>query len=677
MRTTITLPLILCGFFLFSACTGKKCNSSNSLCEKEINKKVDTLISKMTLEEKLKMIGGVNDFYIMPLPRLGLPAIKMSDASVGVRNYGKSTAYAASILLASSWDTTLANTVGKSIGTEARGKGVNILLGPGLNIYRAPMCGRNFEYLGEDPILTGHMASSYIQGLQSMKVVATTKHFAGNNQEWDRHNVSSDIDERTLQEIYLRGFRIAVTEGKAGAVMNSYNLLNGIHCSQNHHLLTDILKESWHFDGIVMSDWVSTYDGVAAANGGLDLEMPSGAHMNPDTLMPAIKSGKLKESVIDDKIRRILRMYYKFGFMDSSWNISSKPVNKEECANVALEEARAGIVLLKNTGNLLPLDKSKIKTLAVLGPNAGAAVTGGGGSAYVEPYQSISVLEGIKQIVGNTVKVIYHAGINERVSDEFYNKSVFLSSDNKSNTLKGEFFNNLNLEGKPAFTRDDKVINFTWDAPVAAGFKTVNFSARWLGKIKVQKTGDYKILVSGDNGYRLFLDNNKIIESWMDQPETSNFKSVKLIAGKEYNVKLEYYQHLGGGCIRFGYSFNDDNPLNDAVNAAKNADAAVVCLGYDNTTEGEGADRPFGLPASQVDLLKKITSVNKNVIVVLNGGGNTDIAAWINDVPALLHAWYPGQMGGQAIAEILFGIVNPSGKLPVSFEKKWEDNPNI
>ena len=631
------LLLLISGIIFFAACSGKRNNCTNSLCDKDINIKVDTLVAKMTLQEKLKMIGGFEGFYIMPVPRLGLPKIKMSDASVGVRNYGKSTAYPASILLAASWDTAMARTIGKSIGIEARGKGVNILLGPGLNIYRAPMCGRNFEYLGEDPYLTGHMASSFIQGVQSMKVVATAKHFAANNQEWDRHNVSSDIDERTLQEIYLPGFKAAVLNGKAGAVMNSYNLLNGIHTSQNYYLLTKILKENWKFNGIVMSDWGSTYDGLAAANAGLDLEMPSGVHMNSDSLMPAIESGKLKMSLIDDKIRRILRMYYKFGFMDSSWDISSKPVNKDQLSEVALEGARAGIVLLKNTGKILPLNKEKIKTIAVLGPNAELPVTGGGGSAYVNPYQAISVLDGIKQIAGNAIRVKFQSGMNESVSSEFYKNSVFLSSDSKTNVLKGEFFNNINLEGKPGFTREDKFINFNWDVPVASGFKTVNFSARWTGKIKVEKSGIYMIAVSGDDGYRLFIDNNKFIESWVDEPENRTIKIIKLVAGKEYQIKLEYYQHLGGGCIRFGYKLQDDNPVKEAIKVAKSADVAVVCVGFDFRTEGEGYDRSFGLPLSQVDLIKQISSVNKNTIVVLNSGGNADIAAWINDVPALMH----------------------------------------
>ncbi|HLN95287.1 MAG TPA: glycoside hydrolase family 3 N-terminal domain-containing protein, partial [Flavobacterium sp.] len=244
-----------------------------------VDDRVNDLLSRMTLEEKIDYIGGQDDFYIRGIERLGLPKIKMSDGPVGVRNYGPTTAYPASILTAATWDTELARRLGEALGNDSRQRGVHILLGPGVNLYRAPMNGRNFEYLGEDPFLAGKIAAAYIRGVQSKKVVATVKHFAANNQEWDRNNVSSDIDERTLHELYLPAFRMAVQEGEVGAVMDSYNLINGIHATQNDYLNNQVLKTMWGFDGIVMSDWVATYDGLAAAKGGLDLEMPSGAFM--------------------------------------------------------------------------------------------------------------------------------------------------------------------------------------------------------------------------------------------------------------------------------------------------------------------------------------------------------------------------------------------------------------
>ncbi len=349
-----------------------------------VEESVNEVLAKMTLEEKIDYIGGVRGFYIRSTPRLGLPEIKMTDGPVGARNDGKTTAYPASILSAATWDTVLVHRLGVALGKDARARGDHILLAPGVNIYRAPMGGRNFEYLGEDPYLAGRMAVNYINGVQSQGVVATVKHYAGNNQEWDRNNVSSDIDERTLQEIYLHAFKAAVTEAKVGAVMNSYNLVNGIHATQNNHLNNEILKGAWKFDGILMSDWVATYDGVAAAQNGLDLEMPSAAFMNRKNLLPAIKNGTLSESVIDDKVRRILRIIFRFGFYDKKQLDTSITRDNTDNAAVALDLARNGIVLLKNSNNILPLS-NKIRSIAVIGPNADQYIAGGG-SSYTNPF---------------------------------------------------------------------------------------------------------------------------------------------------------------------------------------------------------------------------------------------------------------------------------------------------
>ena len=257
----------------------------------DVDKRVDSILSRMTLEEKITYIGGINNFFIRPVPRLGIPELKMSDGPLGVHDYGPTTAYPAGIALAASWDANLARRVGAMMGDDARARGVHFILAPGMNIYRAPMCGRNFEYLGEDPFLASHIAVSLIQGIQSRRVIATAKHFMGNNQEYDRFNVSSNIDERTMREIYLPAFEASVKEAKVGAIMDSYNLVNGVHMTQNDYLNNQILKKEWGFRGILMSDWDSTHDGVAAANAGLDLEMPTGRFMNPQTLIAAVNEG--------------------------------------------------------------------------------------------------------------------------------------------------------------------------------------------------------------------------------------------------------------------------------------------------------------------------------------------------------------------------------------------------
>ena len=332
----------------------------------EVEKRVDSILSKMTLAEKIEIIGGINDFYTRPIPRLGIPSLRMSDGPLGVHDYGLTTAYPAGIALAASWDTDLAERFGAAMGKDARARGVHFILAPGMNIYRAPMNGRNFEYFGEDPFLASRIAVPVIKGIQSQRVIATAKHFAGNNSEFARTTLSSDIDERTLREIYLPAFEASVREAKVGAVMDAYNLVNGVYMTQNNHLNNEILKKEWGFDGILMSDWGATHDGVAAANGGLDLEMPSPSFMNNDTLLPALKEGKISEATLDDKVRRILRKAIEFGFFDQPQTDTDIPSYSQEGRQVALEEARGSMVLLKNSGNLLPLNESKLKTIAVL-----------------------------------------------------------------------------------------------------------------------------------------------------------------------------------------------------------------------------------------------------------------------------------------------------------------------
>src|SRR5580692_6002726 len=366
--------------------------------------RVDSMLKQLSLEEKIDLLGGVDSFYIRAIPRIGLPRLKMADGPLGVRNYGASTVLGG-IGLAASWDPALVQRVGAVIGEDARSRGVHFMLGPGVNIYRAPMCGRNFEYFGEDPFLSARTAVAYIKGMQSQGVSATVKHFMGNNQEYDRHNIDSIIDERTMREIYLPVFEAAVKEAHVGAIMDSYNLTNGIHMSQNGYLNNEIAKKEWRFTGIMMSDWDSVYDGVAAANGGLDLEMPSGKFMNRAALLPAVQAGKVSEATIDDKIRRILRIAIQFGWLDrDQTDVSTSKLNLEG-KQTARDAARAGMVLLKNEGNILPLDKGRIHSIAVIGPDAYPAQPGGGGSAEAKPFTAVSYLEGLSNYVAGGVKV--------------------------------------------------------------------------------------------------------------------------------------------------------------------------------------------------------------------------------------------------------------------------------
>ena len=340
----------------------------------DVESRVESILSRMTLEEKIDLISGVDDYFVRGVPRLGVPRLKMADGPIGVRNFGPATTMAGGIALAAAWDPQLAVRVGTEIGRDARAKGIHFLLGPGLNLYRAPMNGRNFEYFGEDPFLASRIAVGYVKGVQSQGVSATIKHFMGNNSEFDRHNTDDIIDERTLRELYLPAFEAAVTEAHAGAVMNSYNLTNGEHMTQNAMLDTDILKKEWGFDGVLMSDWDATYDGVAAANAGLDLEMPSGKFMNRATLEPALQQGLVTQAAIDDKVHRILRDAVRFGWLDRDQLDLSIPRYNQQGREVALQAAQEAMVLLKNDDGLLPLSEDAIHSVAVIGPDAYPAV---------------------------------------------------------------------------------------------------------------------------------------------------------------------------------------------------------------------------------------------------------------------------------------------------------------
>jgi len=639
-----------------------------------IDKRVDAILSQMTLEEKITYIGGINDFFIRPVPRVGIPELKMSDGPMGVHDYGLTTAYPATIALAATFDADLGLRVGAMLGDDARARGVHFILAPAMNIYRAPMCGRNFEYLGEDPFLASRMAVSLIKGIQSKHVIATAKHFMGNNQEYERHKVSSNIDERTMREIYLPAFEASVKEAKVGAIMDSYNLTNGIHMTQNDYLNNQILKKEWGFRGILMSDWDSTYDGVAAANGGLDLEMPSGKFMNVKTLVAPVNEGKVSVATIDEKVRRILRTAMEFGFFDKPQTDSSIPPYSQPGRALTLEESRKSMVLLKNSGNLLPVDKSK--TVAVIGPNAYPAVPGGGGSAQTKPFASVSFMEGISNYLGAAGKVLYAEDAPDLA--DVFQRVEFVTGPGGESGLKGEYFNNEQLTGDPALVRTDKTVAFKWgDDSYISGGPVDHFSIRWTGYFIPKTTDDYKFYTSADDGVRLYIDGEPVIDDWKRHAETLDSFGKRFEAGKPYQIKLEYFEATGGATASFGVAAASESIGKETKALAAKADVVIVCVGFDPATESEGFDRTFRLPAGQDELIRQISSVNKNTIVVITSGGAVDMTRWVDQVPGIIEAWYPGQEGGTALAQILFGEYSPSGKLPASFERQWEDNPTF
>jgi beta-glucosidase len=654
-------------------------SSLRSLTENE--QRVQSILSQMTLEEKIDLLGGVDGFFIRDVSRLKLPRFRMADGPIGVRNFGPATAMAGGIGLAATWNPSLAERVGTEIGRDARAKGVHFLLGPGVNIYRAPMNGRNFEYFGEDPFLASRMAVGYIKGVQGQGVSATIKHFLGNNSEFDRHNSDSIIDERALREIYLPVFEAAVKEARVGAIMDSYNLTNGQHMSQNKYLLTDVVRKEWGFDGIMMSDWGGTYDGVEAANGGQDLEMPSGVHMNRKNLLPAIEQGKISVATIDDKVRRMLNTAVRFGWLDRDQTDWSIPRYNQQGREMALNAAREGLVLLKNEGNLLPLNKGKIKSILVVGPDAYPAVPVGGGSARVEPFSSVSYLEGLSNYLGTDVQVHYARGVPSFT--EMAEATIFTTAAaNGQPGLNAEYFNNQELQGPPAVSRIERRMNFGQGSRLVLPPEAA--SSRWTGYYTPQAAGAHDVFVhtSGENGgaYRVYIDDKLVMDNWTLNKALANYVTLPLEAGP-HKVVMERRgrsQGLGGGGggrSRLGIVRHGQFVSEEAKKLAAKADVVVVSVGFDPETESEGADRTFYLPPGQDELIQTIAAANKNTIVVMTSGGSVDMSAWVDRVPALLEAWYPGQQGGTALAEVLFGDVNPSGRLPVTFERRWEDNP--
>jgi beta-glucosidase len=646
----------------------------------EVERRVEAILKQMTIEEKIDLLGGVDDFFIRGMPRLGLPRLKMADGPLGVRNFGPATAMAGGIALTATWNPSLAERLGTQIGRDARAKGVHFLLGPGVNIYRAPMNGRNFEYFGEDPFLASRIAVGYIRGVQSQGVSATVKHFMGNNSEFDRHNVDSIIDERTMREIYLPAFEAAVKEAQVGAIMDSYNLTNGAHMTQHGYLNTEVAKKEWGFDGVMMSDWVATYDAVGAANGGLDLEMPWGAYLNRKNLLPAIEQGKVSVATIDDKVRRILRTAVRFGWLDREQTDLAIPRYNQQGRQMALEAAREGLVLLKNEGNLLPLNKVKTKYIAIIGPDAYPAVPVGGGSAGVQPFAATSFLEGLSNYLGTTgVQVTYARGIPSlsQMAEATNFNTAATASDGQAG-LRAEYFTNRELQGTPAVTRTERHVNF--GSGSRASFPEQTLASRWTGYYTPQGSGPHDIFVesTGEDGgaYRLYVDDKIVLDNWTTNKELVGINTLTL-GPTPHKVVLEQRGRSGwlGAKLKLGIMPQGSLVNEEAKKIAARADVVVVAAGFDPETESEGADRTYRLPPGQDELIQQMAAANKNTVVVLTSGGGVDTGAWLDRVPALIEVWYPGQEGGTALAESLFGEVNPSGRLPVTFERRWEDNP--
>lgn len=656
IRRCFIIGILLCGIGILNA---------QVVITSEAEQRAKEIVAKMTLKEKLRYISGyTGGFSICPVPRLGLPEVFMADGPQGIRNNTKSTMYPSGILSAATWNRDLNYRLGRGLGQDAKTRGVGILLGPGVNIYRSPLCGRNFEYFGEDPYLSGEVAKQYILGVQSEGVIATIKHFAANNQEWDRHHVSSEVDERTLQEVYFAPFRKAVKEAHVGAVMNSYNLLNGVHASENRWLNIDILRDTWGFKGILMSDWVSVYSTVGAANHGLDLEMPTGEYLNEELLMPAIEQGLITEATIDLKVQHILQTLIAFGFLDKEPKDTSIALDNPHSRQTALDIAREGIVLLKNEGNMLPL---KGRTV-VMGSNAEVLVTGGG-SGFVSPFSTVSIAEGLEQLQKrNTIR------LKDDLLFDDLKDAIYADEGKRQKGFKAEYFKNVELKGTPDATcMENQIAHDLGTGVPLEGFPADGFSVRWTATYVPVTNGLVRMTMCGRGGYRAYINDQLICTDHLPERE----QVIEVEAGKKYRLRVEYHNYGGDARIGLKAGILNESLLKQTLAKAKNV---VLCVGFNNGDEdggieGEGADRSFALPKPRLELIRKVTSLHDNVVVVVNAGGGIDFSDWGDKVKAIVMAWYSGQEGGRAVAEILTGVISPSGKLPISIEHRWEDNP--
>ncbi|HYW70898.1 MAG TPA: glycoside hydrolase family 3 C-terminal domain-containing protein [Pyrinomonadaceae bacterium] len=681
--------------------------------------RVDDLVSRMTLEEKVSQMMNAAP----AIPRLGIPEYDWwSEALHGVAFSGVATVFPQAIGLGATFDQPLVNRVASVISEEARAKyndaqkkenrarfyGLTFW-SPNINIFRDPRWGRGQETYGEDPYLTGRLGVAFVKGLQGdgpkyLKVVATPKHYAVHSgPEPERHRFDAEIDERDLRETYLPAFRATVMEAHASSVMCAYNRLNGEPACGNTHLLVDVLRGEWGFNGYVVSDCGAIDDiyqrhhflktaeeaSALAVKRGTDIECGDSYR----ALVAAVKQGQISEAEIDTAVKRLFMARFRLGMFDPPEMVpyARIPVSANdspEHRQLALETARESMVLLKNDNHTLPLSRD-LKSIAIIGPNADD-VPVLLGNYNGQPSRATTPLAGIRQHVSSQTTVLHTLGTSLTELSLVPVPGTMLRGPNGEPGLKAEFFANKNLAGPPVLTRIDREVNFDWGTgSPGPGVPVDDFSARWTGKIVPTVSGKYRFGAIADDGARIYLDGKLIAEDWTEHAPTNIAGEVSLEAGRSYDLKLEYYESKVGAVARLAWQLpvaSAESPYAEAVKIAKQADAVVMVLGLSSQLEGEemsvkeagfmGGDRTdIGLPVRQQKLLEAVAATGKPVVLVLLNGSALAVP-WANEhVPAIIEAWYPGEEGGAAIADVLFGDYNPAGRLPVTFYKSVADLP--
>jgi beta-glucosidase len=648
------------------------------------NLTIEQLVDSMTIAEQVTLLSGQDFWSVAPNERLGIGTLRVTDGPNGARGGGsliggvKSASFPVGIAIGASWNPALAEEIGAAIGDEVKSKGAHVSLAPTVNIHRTVTNGRNFECYSEDPLLTGALAVGYIKGLQGQGISATIKHFAGNESEIKRTTNSSEIDERSMREIYLVPFEMAVKDGGTWGIMSSYNKLNGTYAAENHWLLTEVLRGDWGYDGIVMSDWFGSRSTAPTVNAGLDLEMPGPTRDRGDKLIAAVEAGEVSADTVRTRALNMLRL------MERTGSISDYRAHKEEAndrpehRSLIRRAGAEGTVLLKNSG-ILPLDKKAGQTIAVLGPNAKVAQIMGGGSAQLNPHYSVSPWQGLVNALGSDGLLSFAEGAtNHRFEPLLTGK------------FKAEYFASRDLSGPVVHTDTIDNIQAFLIGPIGGGkVDPAAFSLRVSGTFTPQADGMHRAGFFATGPARLIVDGKTVADCWMDWTAGQTFfeegsneivGEVSLKAGHPHEVVLEYAAKKSDNLTFTAFQAGIGKPLGmdeiaKAAELAANSDISVLCVGRTGEWDTEGWDLPnILLPGLQNELIEAVAAANPNTIVVLQTGGPVEMP-WLNTVSAVIQSWYPGQEAGNAIADVLFGDAEPGGRLPQTFPVRWADNP--
>ncbi|KAG9233164.1 glycoside hydrolase superfamily [Amylocarpus encephaloides] len=656
------------------------------------------LAASLSLEEQVSLLVGADFWRSKSIPEKGVPDFKTSDGPNGARGAifkagTKAALFPCGVSLAATWNANLLYQVGQHLAGETKARSAQVLLAPTVCLHRGPLGGRNFESFSEDPFLTGKLAVQYIKGLQERGIAATIKHFVGNEQETERMKIDTIVQERPLRELYLRPFEMAIRDANPWAVMSSYNLINGVHADENQHTIKNILRGEWNFEGLVMSDWGGVNSTAESIEAGCDVEMPMSKKWRGEKAIEAVKNGSLSKEAVEKAAANVLYLVERTKGTDMSAEVAEREDDREETRSLIRDAGVEGLTLLKNEGNVLPIKPEQTK-VAVIGPNANRAIAGGGGSASLNPYYNTLPLDSIKAVPGKEVS--YSLGCHTW-------KWLPLAAD-YCTTASGEqgvsleFFVGDKFEGSPKVIQHRTNTDlFLWDSvplevggvwscycktritPTTTGRHTISFSSVGPGRLLVNGKVMVDLWDWTDEGEAMFDGSKDILfdinlEAGVPADVVAEINNEVRPAARQKQAKLT---HHNGGC-RIGYKEQDkEDYLQQAVDAAKAADVAVVIVGLDEEWESEGYDRQtMDLPkdGSQDRLVDAVLEANPNTIVV-NQSGSPVTMPWADRVPAILQAWYQGQEAGNALADVLFGLRNPSGKLPTTFPKRLQDNP--